>query len=221
MRGSALRFAALVASGALAVGLAFASCATSSKGSTSLATGRVAADFTSYSLHRIGVLPFEGEGSEGLDDESSRSLQAAFTAAIARRSSAEIVSLSSADLEAIHADDPFRTGRVDPKAILTLAHRANLDAICVGRVTEKRGYAPQRLGLAVELLACDTGLSIWSSSVHLDASEERVRSVLEAWCAAERGSDGTTGGATEGPEVYLLSPRRFGEFAAAQVARLF
>jgi hypothetical protein len=205
----------------VAIGLGLASCAASSNSTASLATGRVAADFTSYSLHRIGVLPFESGGGDGLDPESSRSLQEAFVAALARRSSAEIVPLSISDLEAIHSDDPFRTGRVDPRAVLTLAHRANLDAICVGRVTDQRGYAPQRLGLAVELVACDTGLSIWSASVHLDASEERVRGVLEAWCKVERGSENATGGANEGPEVYLLSPRRFGEFAAAQVARLF
>jgi hypothetical protein len=64
----------------------------------------------------------------------------------------------------------FHTGRIDPAAIVLLAKRYNLDGVVAVTITERRAYPPQRLGIEVELTACDTGLPIWAASLHMDAA---------------------------------------------------
>jgi hypothetical protein len=71
-------------------------------------------------------------------------------------------------------------------------------------------------GVARDFIASETGLSIWSASAQLDASDERVRRGLEQWIRNNRSGSS----ANEGTEIYLMSPRRFAQFAAAQIAAL-
>ena len=59
-------------------------------------------------------------------------------------------------------------------------------------------------------------MSNWSASAQLDASDERVRLGLEQWIQKNRAASA----ANEGSEIYLMSPRRFAQFAAAQIAAL-
>jgi hypothetical protein len=111
--------------------------------------------------------------------------------------------------------ESFRTGRIEPDAIVTMAKRHNLDGLVAVTVTDRRAYPPQRLGIEVELTACDTGLPIWAASLRLDAAQERTRHALHAWFDAQRSAEGTP----ETWDLCLLSPQRFAEFAAAQVAQ--
>jgi hypothetical protein len=178
-----------------------------------LAQASVASDFHSYGLKRVGLLPFQGEG---LDIDSARELQAAFATELSAGSDLEIVPLASADLEEVAKSEPFRRGSIKPATVLALARRYRLDGLFAGTVTEVRGYAPQRLCVDLDLVASETGVAIWSASAHLDASDERVRLGLEQWIRKSHG--GTN--ANEGLEIYLMSPRRFAQFAAAQIAAL-
>ncbi len=173
-----------------------------------LATAEVAEDFDSYEIRRVGLLPFAGEGLTDVDREQ---LQVAFSAEIARFAPYEIVLLGEADLEAIEKSDPYRRGWYRPRTILSIAQRYRLDAILFGTVTSRRFYRPQSLGMAIDLVAAETGLAIWSSSVYLDATDPRVREGIEAFYRTE---DEDT------RRVALLSPERFARFAAFQVASL-
>ncbi len=188
-------------------------CATTRADVGTLARATVASDFKSYGLHRVGLLPFQGEC---LDADGARELQAAFATELAGGSNLEVVPLTALDLEEVQKSEPFRRGRIKPATVLALARRFRLDGIFAGTVTELRCYAPQRLCVDVDLIASETGLSVWSASAQLDASDERVRKGLEQWFAKNRGGGGTN----ETAEIYLLSPRRFAQFAAAQIAAL-
>jgi hypothetical protein len=191
---------------------AFVGCSlTDKKPETNLASVEVVSDFSTYELRRVGLLPFHGEG---VDLERGRALQAAFATALAGRTTFEIVTLDDVDLEEVPRSETFRRGWTKPGTILTLARRFNLDGVLVGTVTEQRSYAPLRVGLEVDLIACETGLSIWSGRALLDAAEQRVRDSLEGWFQARRDALGEG----ETWELYLLSPSRFGEFAASQMA---
>lgn len=194
------------------VALAFG-CATAPQVQPSLATAHVVQDFSSYSLRRVGLVPF---GGVALEPEHAEALQAALNNALSEAVSFEIVMLGDFDLEEIPRAEPSRKGWVKPDTVLAIARRYNLDGIFVGTVTQLQSYTPQKLGLSVDLVAAETGLSVWTASVELDASQARVQEAIHAWYAQSRASQP----GSEGEEIYLLSPRRFAEFACAEIARM-
>jgi hypothetical protein len=79
-------------------------------------------------------------------------------------------------------------------------------------VTQERFYPPQLLALQADLVSAETGLVIWSSTVHLDASDPRVLDGLQVYYGNEDDR--------EAWRVALLSPERFARFAAFQIACL-
>lgn len=198
---------------ALAFGALLAGCASTRADVGNLAHASVTNDFHTYGLRRVGLLPFQGAC---LDGESARDLQAAFATELSTGSGFEIVPLTAADLEEITKSEPFRRGSIKPATVLALSKRFRLDGLFAGTVTDARGYTPLRLCVDLDLIASETGLSIWSASAQLDASDERVRRGLEQWLLKSRSG----ASANEGAEIYLMSPRRFAQFAAAQVAAL-
>lgn len=176
-----------------------------------LATARVATDRDVYSLRRIAILPVRGGQ---LSPEDARAFEGALATQMGQRWEAEIIPLDAQDIEEIPANESFRLGRIDPHAILEVARRHNLDAVLQTTVLERRPYPPQRFSVEAELVSCETGLPIWSASLRLDGASQRTQSVLRAWHADERRTD--AGG--ESWDLYLISPLRFAEFAAAQLA---
>src|ERR1051326_6554850 len=96
--------------------------------------------------------------------------------------------------------------------MIGLSQRYSLDAILFGTVTQERFYPPQLLSLPVDLVSAETGLVIWSASVHLDATDQRVIDGLEVFYGNETDN--------ESWHVALLSPERFARFAAFQIACL-
>lgn len=185
-------------------------CSTIHNDVESLATARLASDRDLYSLRRVGVLPIDGLLMRADD---ALAFQGALVEQLSRRMHAEVIALDASDVAEVPEGDAFRTGRIEPKSILALSRRFNLDGLVTATVTERRAYAPQRFAVEVDLTACDTGLPIWGASLHLDAAQERTQHALRMWFENER----TTHNANESWDLYLLSPQRFAEFAAAQV----
>lgn len=197
---------------ALLVLLGLAGCAgPSSRPPIPIGTARAAADFDSYDVRRVGILPPRGEE---LDPEFALALRDALGGAFAAETSYEIVPLGASELESVGTLDPVRTGRTSPEAILEVAKRTGLDALLSARLVDLRPYEPVRLGLEVDLIVVETGLVIWSSQVRVDTGDIHTLEAIAAWQGSTR-----AGGETE-RAVDVLSPRRLGEFAAAQVAML-
>jgi hypothetical protein len=203
--------ALLVLVGALAV---LAACASVPEVvDNDLARARTAPDYATFKVRRVGLMPLDGKLADG---EPGRVLQAALAGALARDASFEVVVLEAADLDEIPGSEVFRHGWSDPRTVLAIARRYRLDALLVGTVTELQSFAPQRLSAELDLIAVETGLSIWSASLHADAAHDSVQKALERWhadqCAGGRGG--------ESLELYRISPRRFAEFCMAQVTDL-
>lgn len=190
--------------------LAATGCAAVKRSVEPLAVVRVATDRDDYDLRRVAILPIRSNDMR-LDEE--RALQGALALQLGEHLDAEFVLLSRGDAEEIPDNDSFRRGRIEPQAVIGLAQRFNLDALLVVNVSERRTYAPQRLGLEVELTACDTGLPIWNASLRLDAAQARTLDNLRTWFDNEREAHDVN----ESVDLYLLSPQRFAEFAAAQL----
>ena len=64
----------------------------------------------------------------------------------------------------------------------------------------------------MDMVSAETGLVIWASAVHLDATDDRVVDGLKVYYGNETQEDDW--------RLALLSPERFARFAAFQVACL-
>jgi len=179
-----------------------------------LATGRIASDFDSYEIHRVGLLPLLGRG---VDREHSKVLQAAFFTELSQQTPFEIVPLDPVDLEEIDHPESYLRGNYDPEMIIELARRFRFDAMLVGTVVDFQYYSPQRLSVEMELVVTETGAAVWSSSVQLDSSSKRVQRALKNFYAGSGAIEAEDG---NGWEIALLSPRLFSQFAAWQIARM-
>lgn len=197
----------------VALALVLAACSATRTELEPLARARVASDYGSYSLRRVGVLPFVGETVEV---EHGKALQRTFAAELVGHVPFEVVQLDLADLEEVPRHDPLRRGRTKPEAVLELARRYRLDGVLVGTVTELSTWPHARAGIEVDLVASETGMAIWSGRIHVDAAQQSTREHLERWLDDTR----STQAELEGADVWLMSPRRLVEFAAAQVAGL-
>lgn len=177
-----------------------------------LATARIVSDFETYTIRRVGLLPPTGAG---FTVGQAESMQAAFFAEFSASTNYEIVRLDPRDLEAIPRMEPYRLGLYKSRTILAISRRYHLDALLISSVTDLQTHPPQRLGVQVDLVSAETGQTLWSSSIQLDAAQERVRRSIETWARAHQGdvSDNTW-------EITLLSPLRFARFAAFQMASL-
>lgn len=179
-----------------------------------LATGRIASDFDTYKIHRVGLLPVLGRG---VDREHSEILQSAFYTELSLQTPFEIVPIGPTDLEEINQTESYIRGSYEPKMIIDLARRFRFDAMLVGTVVDYQFYSPQRLSVEMELVATETGAAIWSSSVQLDSTSQRVHDALRAFYSK---SDAIQNADGQGWEIALLSPRLFSQFAAWQIARM-
>ena len=182
-----------------------------------LATARLAEDFDTYALTRVGLVPVESSARTDQEQpEQLVALEDALYTEFARSMAQELVLLRASDLAEIPTSEPLRFGHYEPQTLIQLARRFRLDALLFVQVTQRRTYPPQQLSLNAELVGVDTGSVIWTARVHLDASDERVREGLRAfhfttWKELESGGDW---------RLALLSPSRFAAFGAWQLARL-
>lgn len=192
--------------------LAPAACHAPQRGVAVLGSGRWATDFDSYTIRRIGLVPFAGGG---LDNDASSVLSSAFFAEVSAVTTYEVVSLESQDLVEVPPSEPHRRGWYRPETVLGIARRFQLDALLIGTVTDRESFPHQRLGVQLELVAAETGMVIWSASVQLDSSQRDVRESVQAWVREQLGETDESEW-----ELVLLSPSRFARFAAFQVAEL-
>lgn len=177
-----------------------------------LAHAEVSNDFHTYELRRVGLLPFAGEE---VTRENGKAIQMGFFSEVSRAAPYEVVLLGHRDLEELEMSEPYRRGWYKPRTIIGISRRYNLDALLFGTVTQQRIFPPQILSLQVDMVSAETGLVVWSSTVHVDASDSRVRDGLQLYFEG-------TGDNEERKdwELALLSPERFARFAAYQVASL-
>ncbi|HVS18844.1 MAG TPA: hypothetical protein VMT18_09620, partial [Planctomycetota bacterium] len=204
-----MRHVALAA--VLVAALAAGSCSSLTPDPGPLATSVVARDFATYSLVRVGVPPLR---APDVDAANRAALQAALVAELSAVMPYELVPLDLDDLVEVDAQDAFRRGRYDTRAVLETARRYRLDGLVLGTVTHYQPYPPQALGMEVELVAIETGATLWSSSLQLDAADAKVRARLDRW----QNDHKSGGGNRESAQLTLVSPERFARFAASEIA---
>ena len=202
---------------ALALAAGLAACAAPPREVPLFARAQLATDFDTYVIRRVGLLPVRVPIADGGAHASQgHYLQGWLASQVEYGSPYEVVELEEADLEGLPPIDPRRSGRHEVEAVLGLSQRFALDALLIVQVTDQQPFAPQRIAAHAELVACETGATIWTGNVQLDARDVRVRDGLETYARRDVGmADGA-----ERWDVILLSPRRFAEFAMWQLAQM-
>ena len=99
------------------------------------ATARVAPDFETYTIHRVGLVPLLGRP---LDAEQAQVLQSALFSELSRETPYEIVPLVGLDLEYVEVEDPYLRGRYDPQTIIDLSRRFLIPALLSRTRTRER-----------------------------------------------------------------------------------
>jgi len=199
---------------ALCCALAACTSAPTKQDAELFATARVVTDFESYDMRRVGLLPLLGQE---MQSSQSEPVQSGFLSELSRTTPFEVVQLGQEDLAEIPGSDPYRRGWYDPRTIIALAKRYQLDAVFVGTLADAQFFAPQRLAVQLDLVACETGAAVWSGAVHLDAADADVRDSLMIWASDSEASEFR---GSEPSDLALLSPRRFARFAAWQLSQL-
>ncbi len=178
-----------------------------------IGSARIASDFESYSIRRVGFVPFRPLHGAQSTAGDVRAMETSFHAEFSTATPYDIVPLNASDLAEILPTEPFRRGWYPPEAIVAMRDRYRLDAILIGSVTARRLTPPLVLGAQLDLVSCETGQTIWSSDILLDASSANTRLALETWADRELGQE-------HAASIALMSPRRFAHFAAFQMARM-
>jgi hypothetical protein len=177
-----------------------------------LAQTRKVADYPTYSLRRIGLLPLVGSN---LDPRRQHEFRQAFLFEFARNAPYEVVALDESQIAEVDPSRPYERGEYSSRTILDLAQRYRLDGLLVGAVTQLEVYSPQLLGVQLELVSAETGLVIWSSTVHIDGGDRSLTPNFEHFRRMQ--ADDPAGSADL--QVTLLSPARLARFAAYEIAR--
>lgn len=202
-----MRSRALVA----ALGLLVLSACAAGPPTRPLVSARITPDFDTYPIRRVGLMPMVDRVR---DTYLATTLQEALQVEFSRASSYEVVRLEQLDLAEVPGSQPYLRGWYKPETILNLSKRYSLDAILVGTVMGMRPYPPQQLSVEVDLVSAETGLVIWHAYIHLDASDALVREHLE-WYFNQKVA---AAGSKESVSLTMISPTRFGRFAAHHLA---
>jgi hypothetical protein len=207
-----VRLAAL----ALALAALAPACAGPKREIPLFARAQLAPDFGTYVIQRVGVLPLRTPARQGTRRDDGTHLQQWFATQIALGTSYEVVALTPALLEDLRLVNPRVAGHHDATALLALTQRFSLDAILFVEIVDQHPYPPQSVTAQAELVACETGTTVWSASINLDARDPRVQEGLEVYSARDTESVE----AAARTDVTLLSPRGFAEFALWQIAQM-
>lgn len=175
-----------------------------------LASATIASNFQTYSIRRVGLLRLH-------DDALHRAVDRAIRIEFLEASDYLIAPTYTGALSS-GAPPERRSGSPFPLEFLPPEVLEGLDALLVPEVITSRTSAPQRLELRLDLIACETGLTIWSATARVDSTDDEVRQRIREWQAQLPGGGG--GDDRLRVQSVLESPERLARFAVHQLAGL-
>lgn len=161
-------------------------------------------------VRRVMCLPFLGEHAP---DDIREHVRASFLREIAESGRLQILPLPRLSDEEVGIFLSEQTGRIDAKQLVDLARRFHLDGILIGRITTFSDVAPPQLGLRAALVSVHSGSVVWAVDQVFNAGKEQCRQDLFRYydnVLVEEAS-------RHGPELLMLSPRMFCDYAVARV----
>ncbi len=164
-------------------------------------------------VRRVAVLPLTADGEIGAD-QGTDTLQPVLYSEIAKAAAFETVVISPEQLRALTGRATWNAQDVLPADFLTRLHAAtHCDAVLFCRLTQYRPYPPMAVGWNLKLVDVSSRNVLWAVDQVLDSGEPVV-----AMSAREYYNQAINVPPPKGdPGSVLLSPRLFGQYAAAVV----
>ncbi len=162
-------------------------------------------------LRRVVLLPVCG--GDAAVPESAEALDAAFAIALERQMRFEVVTLSREECRRRFGADSLLSAGALPAGFLDeISHDFAAQGVLFVDLTAYRPLRPITLGIRAKLALLDSGKLIWSFDQVFSASDPGVIAGLRAFYAAGGGDRGEN--PANLPEAALISPSRFGAYAA-------
>ena len=162
-------------------------------------------------LRRVAVLPVTCDGS--FEAEAERDvLQPVLTAELTKTSAFEVAPVSREQLRAVTGKSQWCADEVLPSDFFTrLRASTGCDAVMFCRLKHFRAYPPVAVGWDLKLVDASRGRVLWAVDEVFDSGKPAVAKAAERYYAQAVGRSETIGD----PEVFLMSPRLFGQYSAA------
>ncbi|HIF41372.1 MAG TPA: hypothetical protein EYQ74_09770 [Planctomycetes bacterium] len=174
------------------------------------ASATIASNFHTYSIRRVGLIRLH-------DDALHRALDRAIRIEFLEASDYLIAPTYTGDLSP-EASTTRRSGSPFPLETLPPQALEGLDALLVPEVISSKMSAPQALEVRLDLIACETGLTIWSATAWVDSTNGEAQNRILEWQAQLPG--GADGDDLLRLQSILESPERLVRFAVHQLAGL-
>lgn len=168
-------------------------------------------------VKRIVVLPIVATDSRSGLAEARESLHPVLLAELMKTKRFEVLSASPKQLDQKTGRQVWSAADVLPSNFFEILRESyGCDAVLFAELTEYRAYAPLAVGWRFQLVDARTKYPIWAGDELFDARKPEVLAAVRrsagatgswAWQSEESGSDW----------VLLHSPKRFAEYAAAQM----
>lgn len=165
-------------------------------------------------VRRVAVMPLAALGRSSDLADGREALEPVLLAELVKTKRFEVVPVSAQVMRARTGRDTWTAAdSLPPDFLVNLRDATGCDAVLFAELTEYRAYAPMAVGWRLRLVDLRTGFAIWAGDELFDAKQKDVAAAARQfrtsthWFSQETGQD----------FAVLHSPRRFAEYAAAQM----
>ena len=204
----------------MAASAAFAGCSTLDVASPSLQSAYRPDNVYSFErrlpveMRRVAVMPLTCDDQQTALVSGRDALGSVLIAELMKTRKFEVVTVRPDDLRRLTGKDRWSGEELLPAGMLdSLRENYGCDAVLFGRLTDFRAYAPLAVGWRLKLVDAHSGYTIWAGDELFDAGKPGVMAAVRHY----REKQIKTGNAAEGDWAFLNSPRRFGQYAVAQM----
>lgn len=165
-------------------------------------------------MRRVALLPMGCDSSAPEMADARDALQPIVGTELAKLRRFETVTVNAETLERQTGQKYWGCEEALPHNLLAWLRDAyGCDAVLFSRLTAFRGYAPLAVGWRMRLVDLATGTTLWAGDEVFDASQPAVQAGARRYQLAGRQACGPA------PDEWIIenSPRRFGQYAAAQL----
>ena len=165
-------------------------------------------------IRRVAILPLVADEADAAAGSGRENLEPVLATELAKLHSVELVFISAETLKNITGRRAWRADDVLPPDFFERLRRAtDCEAVLFARLTTFRPYPPLAVGWDLKLVGCAKKQALWAVDETFDAGDTTVAA------AARRFQSGQPWfmPLQDDTENVLLSPRRFGQYAANAV----
>jgi len=164
-------------------------------------------------VHRIAVLPVVVDRADATVEDGRDDLEPVLYAELRKRAAADLVIVTREQLRDWTGREDWTTAEPLPRDFFErLTAETGCDALVFCRLSEFRAYPAVAVGWNIQLVDSRKH-TLWAVDQVFDAGNPAVAAAAKRYYAHDLREPGVYD-----PSTILLSPRRFGQFAAAQVA---